>query len=208
MEQELEITRLTPGPTIYPIRAHDPRISSYRLAHWHFHFVWDTSHKSTSHISARALQSMTATTFYLQHVFIFFSILGTGVIFYVSVYTGSSTPLNDHKKSKFHSNEIKINQFRGMLAIIQFRNLCLPTCYLKPKWQNKQDSNIVWWKKWVRNLVFHTEEIKETEDVREQDARENIQMDGGGSNRKSGETCMMKSFKKFYASPHTTMMPQ
>jgi hypothetical protein len=57
-------------------------------------------------------------------------------------------------------------------------------------------------------LVFHTEEIKETEDVREQDARENIQMDGGGSNRKSGETCMMKSFKKFYASPHTTMMPQ
>jgi hypothetical protein len=49
----------------------------------------------------------------------------------------------------------------------------------------------------VRNLVSHTEEIKQTEDIREQDARENIQMDRGGSNRKSGETCMLKSFKKF-----------
>jgi hypothetical protein len=46
-------------------------------------------------------------------------------------------------------------------------------------------------------LVSHDEEIKETEDIREQDARENIQTDGGGSNRKSGETCMMKSFKYF-----------
>jgi hypothetical protein len=46
-------------------------------------------------------------------------------------------------------------------------------------------------------LVSHTEVLKETEDIREQDARENIQMDGGGSNRKSGETCMMKSFKNF-----------
>jgi hypothetical protein len=44
-------------------------------------------------------------------------------------------------------------------------------------------------------LVSHTKEIKETEDVRKQDARENIQMDGGESNTKSGETCMMKSFK-------------
>ena len=49
----------------------------------------------------------------------------------------------------------------------------------------------------MRNLVSHNEEIKETEDIREQDARENIQVDGGGSNRKSGETCMMKSFKHF-----------
>jgi hypothetical protein len=49
----------------------------------------------------------------------------------------------------------------------------------------------------VRNLVSHTEEIKETEDIREQDARENIHMDGGGCNRKSGETCMMKSLKNF-----------
>jgi len=49
----------------------------------------------------------------------------------------------------------------------------------------------------VRNLVSHTEEIKETEDSREQDARKNIQMDGGGSNRKSEEACMMKSLNNF-----------
>jgi len=57
-------------------------------------------------------------------------------------------------------------------------------------------------------LVSHTEEIKETEDVRQQDAQENIQMDGGGSNRKSGETCTMKSFKNFKPRQHTTKMPQ
>jgi hypothetical protein len=84
MEQELEIIRLTPGPTICPIRARAPRNSSYRLAHWRFHFVWDTSHTSTSHISAHALQSLIGTAFHLEHVFIFL-IPGTGVIFYISV---------------------------------------------------------------------------------------------------------------------------
>ena len=54
----------------------------------------------------------------------------------------------------------------------------------------------------MRNLVSHTEEIKETEDIRKQDARENIQMGGGRSNRKSGENCVMKSFKNF--TPHHT----
>ena len=54
----------------------------------------------------------------------------------------------------------------------------------------------------MRNLVFHAEEIKETEDVRKQDVQENIQMDGGGNNRKSGKTCMLKSLKNF-APRHT-----
>jgi hypothetical protein len=46
-------------------------------------------------------------------------------------------------------------------------------------------------------LVSHIEDIKDTEDVREQDALENIQMYGGGSNRNSGETYIMRASKNF-----------